>query len=769
MINNVLKLSPLLFIFLLLSIDLTRPPEFVEVMLLFTPFLFLLTTYLFGDKSNRRRVKNKPVTLILLLSLQLFLFFVSTFFSTNIIQSSYSLMRWMAVITTLIILSEQADLFTTKVLSVCVQFLGTVYSLIFLATLVFKINPPDYLNTVRLAGEHHQLASLLVVSIPLILSNLLSKKTGKGIIRFSKIALVINLVALVFTFARGAWLTLALIPLLLLVIKKRSVSFLGKYRWAIVLSCFLVVLVVVLGLINDFKQPDEIQRTARSFTNLHQQSLNFKTRLGYYSQALVRFKQSPVWGTGLNTYTSGLGEISPPGGVTNYTHNFLLQILTETGIFSAIIFSTILIYVVYRLFEVAKKSPNSVNIGVFLAFTLSLFYSFYDFNLNTSLVFLVIFCLAVSVIGSPDDKRGWRGGFLLLSFSTLGLFIAAGLLSTVFYVKAGQLKVGANHKMASEFYLKSLEIFPFNNNYFKETIDYLDDHLPEKNEVVIKKWLRLNHNNGEMYDFLANRSLDNGDANTALKYINTVLRLEYEPVVSSKTIQKMLKAVDEPEQAVINPELVKFVGLFDSFSLGQPNIYFSWPVVSSYYNMVVDLGSNPNLRAFSLQEQRLVLSSALKGCFILDTNVIDNSGQVIGLLDRLMVLDLGNKQYVLYKRVLAGLVSFGSLPEIDRLITELEPRRQESSTPSNINYLLSQLYMAKSRHYQLINRQGEELKYVDKAIKVSPLTGSLRIYKINRLRDLGLIEESDQALEECMIEINPLCRRWYLDYLNKLE
>ena len=162
----------------------------------------------------------------------------------------------------------------------------------------------------------------------------------------------------------------------------------------IALTSLLVVVVVFLGLVNDFQGYDNGRRVTRNFTNLHQQSLNFKTRLNYYSQAFLRLELNPIWGTGLNTYTNSWGEINQPGGVTSYTHNFLLQILTETGIFSALVFTTILIYVTFQLFITTRNHPNSTNTGVFVAVILSFLYSTYDFNLNLSLSLNVAATLA---------------------------------------------------------------------------------------------------------------------------------------------------------------------------------------------------------------------------------------------------------------------------------------------------------------------------------------------------------------------------------------
>jgi len=127
-------------------------------------------------------------------------------------------------------------------------------------------------------------------------------------------------------------------------------------------------------------------------------------------------------------------------------------------------------------------------------------------------------------------------------------------------------------------------------------------------------------------------------------------------------------------------------------------------------------------------------------------------------------MDPNNGRYTLYKKIVTELSSFEpSLKITEQLILELELSIQSSTKLITHRLLLSRLYVARSRHYQLVNRQDKELEYIDKAVQMSPLTASFRIYKINRLKVLGLLEESNQALKKCMAEISPLCKQWYLN------
>ncbi len=329
-------------------------------------------------------------------------------------------------------------------------------------------------------------------------------------------------------------------------------------------------------------------------------------------------------------------------------------------------------------------------------------------------------------------------------------------------MKADRFNASSNYQKASSLYLNSLRMFPLNNSHFKQTINYLDNHFPEKSDEIIKKWIWFNHNNGDMYNFLTNRALDGGDYKKSLKYLNLSLGSRYEPAPDSKTIQRMLRVIGSSNQTIIDPNVIKFVSLFDDFILGQPAVYFNWPTVNFYYKIVVDLSQNPDLKLFSPQEQELILDRALSGYFILDT--IDNSDEIISLLNKLIIMDPNNGRYTLYKKIVTELSSFEpSLKITEQLILELELSIQSSTKLITHRLLLSRLYVARSRHYQLVNRQDKELEYIDKAVQMSPLTASFRIYKINRLKVLGLLEESNQALKKCMAEISPLCKQWYLN------
>ncbi|MBT7929821.1 O-antigen ligase family protein, partial [Candidatus Peregrinibacteria bacterium] len=569
--------------------------------------------------------------------------------------------------------------------------------------------------------------------------------------KFSRVVLVINLFALVFTLARGAWLALLFIFPLIIAIKKKSVVLLHKHKTFVISISLLVSVVVFLGVINDLNYTNNTNLTTRTLTNIHQQPLNFKARLGYYSRALSRFKHRLPWGTGLNTYTNSQSKVSHSNGITSYVHSFLLQILTETGIFSALSFLIILTYITRQLFVAARNSSDTTISGVFYAFTLSLIYSFYDFNLNTSLVFLTIFSLAISVIYDPRQKKvsplertGQTINFLVIFYLFLLLsFIVLGLYSTMISTKADKLVLNENHQEAYKLYLNSMKIFPYSNSNFEKTILYLDDYFPEKSHSLIQKWIRLNNNNGAMYTFLANRSLDSLDLNTSLEYMNISLSSGYEPSPSSETVKLALKFISHSSKTTLDPQIVRFIHLLNNFSLNHPVKYLDWEISEFYYQATLHLVYNLSFDTLIIQDKKIILESALDGFFILDIN---ENAHIINLLDRLIILNSNNQLYSQYKNILVSLsYSETSLQTIDQLISNLKPNIKASHLPQVSNVLLSHLYISKSKYYQSDNTV-EELEYIDKAIQASPFTSSFRIYKAARLKDLGLMKESKNAL-----------------------
>lgn len=92
-----------------------------------------------------------------------------------------------------------------------------------------------------------------------------------------------------------------------------------------------------------------------------------------YSQAIEMIKRKPIFGFGIDSFTSFTGQV--------YPHNLLLEMMVEVGVIGAIIFFIFVLYAVLIMFKL-KRSPLFVLSGLPLYMVVVQMFSgeFYDFR-----------------------------------------------------------------------------------------------------------------------------------------------------------------------------------------------------------------------------------------------------------------------------------------------------------------------------------------------------------------------------------------------------
>jgi len=101
--------------------------------------------------------------------------------------------------------------------------------------------------------------------------------------------------------------------------------------------------------------------------------------------------------------------------------------------------------------------------------------------------------------------------------------------------------------------------------------------------------------------------------------------------------------------------------------------------------------------------------------------------------------------------------------EFESQIIAVKKFYQDHPQYSILNQLLSQLYLSKARsmaRFQKNTNFYEEIKALNLAIDHSPLSASIRVYKIRRLIELGKFAAAKAALNRCMAKISPKCTAW---------
>jgi O-antigen ligase len=174
------------------------------------------------------------------------------------------------------------------------------------------------------------------------------------------------LLALFFTFSRGALLglILSIITLLCIVTGERAIAYLKKYLIFLIAFIFLVSF-FIFQIRNSAIVQDYIFHAAVS-TN--QEDPNEK-RVTLLQDSIYEVVDQP---TGYGPGTAGLVSINnPQGGVL--TENYYVQIAYEVGWLGIILFVAALSVIAYQLLRFARKSPAS---AVLLASLVTyLFYS----------------------------------------------------------------------------------------------------------------------------------------------------------------------------------------------------------------------------------------------------------------------------------------------------------------------------------------------------------------------------------------------------------
>ena len=192
------------------------------------------------------------------------------------------------------------------------------------------------------------LGEYFVISIPISAALLSAAKTVRGRVA-SAMAVLIGLVCLVLTWSRGAWLGLLIAGGLALLFVS------GK--WAV--ASILVVPPAAAGLM--FVNSNIISRFA-SIVNLSDSSTSY--RIGIWKSTLRMLKDTFWFGIGTG---SGAFEAVFPhyalSGITKaeHSHSLYLQIMTETGVFSLIIFLAIAFLLIQKGLSFSRSAVKPQN------------------------------------------------------------------------------------------------------------------------------------------------------------------------------------------------------------------------------------------------------------------------------------------------------------------------------------------------------------------------------------------------------------------------
>ncbi|QEE28611.1 O-antigen ligase family protein [Terriglobus albidus] len=196
------------------------------------------------------------------------------------------------------------------------------------------------------AGENG-LASYLVEATAFVLPLIVIKKNPR-LRLFALTVAVANTVCLLFSYSREAYLALAVILCFLAVVRVRALFIpilLLAIGWQAILPLAVRERIAMTYSRSDVSMEAELDASAQE-------------RVMLWSDAMVLFRENPVFGTGFLTYA----ELSRVGSYKD-THNFYLKMLVETGLVGLCLFILQLLLLLregMRLFTRARDSLLSL-------------------------------------------------------------------------------------------------------------------------------------------------------------------------------------------------------------------------------------------------------------------------------------------------------------------------------------------------------------------------------------------------------------------------
>lgn len=379
-------------------------------------------------------------------------------------------------------------------------------------------------------GQPNNLATYLTMLIPLgIFLFLQEKNLFKSGLLF--VILLINFLALVFTYSRAGWISflISMVVLLVLTIKTNF----KVYKILLLLLFFIVVFKVSMNLPNFKENNFTLKKRVLSLASSKDETK--KERIYLWKGALFLIRDYYLLGSGWeNIYYlfpkykyKEINKGSSALGLPDKLHNEYLNYAASTGfigLFSFLFFITVIIF--QSLKNLFAKKINIFYFTSILAFLINIFFGF-----STPATLLYFYGLVLLLNNNNFSKPViiFNNKKLLIIISLIKniiLILASGglLFLIIYHLKADYfLRKGKLYKLNKDilvFYYKAQKTFPYEYEYLKElTLTTSDLAYLENNNALLKKnipnfkklikWRPLDtenyYNLGLTYEFLSKK------------------------------------------------------------------------------------------------------------------------------------------------------------------------------------------------------------------------------------------------------------------------
>lgn len=287
--------------------------------------------------------------------------------------------------------------------SFCCFLLG-IASIISLIGIYLFLESDIFSRAASLFYNPNVFASWLIFFLPLSFFFFLREKEKKRKILFALCFLLIFL-NFILAFSRGAILALgfALIVVFALrfSIEKRIIFWQEMINFSQFKNTLIFFLAAFffLGFLSflHFQKLDFsfLERRIKGFFQEENFEIAVGRRINFFQGAWQIFKDQPFLGTGLETFVLAYPQYQKDAlSSARYTHNYFLQLLSETGIFGAVCLFLFFIcrFVIYwlgRQWSSSNPFNKSLHLIFFISLFASFFHSFFDFSWEFKAVYFL--------------------------------------------------------------------------------------------------------------------------------------------------------------------------------------------------------------------------------------------------------------------------------------------------------------------------------------------------------------------------------------------
>ena len=202
--------------------------------------------------------------------------------------------------------------------------------------------------------------------LPIYIVLFFSKKNNK---KEKKIYFLIILLGILYSVLSGRKILEIVVFATLLFMVIKDMRYLNSKTIKNILA-FISIIVILFLMLNYFSNSLDIEniinKIVKTIMNgLDSNSYGMTKRTNNFEALFLEWFKSPLWGNGLNSYST----VSLASGTTKWAYEIVyVALLSQTGIIGIMLFSFAIFYIVFNLLKYYRKSKRDIYLAFFMGF-----------------------------------------------------------------------------------------------------------------------------------------------------------------------------------------------------------------------------------------------------------------------------------------------------------------------------------------------------------------------------------------------------------------